>query len=224
MFGVAGRILFHSVALCVTAMVGFSCSNPVLRGKTAGNQMAKQLVHNSKSTTENIELHDLRVIKAGQLRSVAFNFSSKPNMLRQFELDTPKRLVIELSGPISKSSSALMAFTPDEPSIREVRIGEFSEKLRLTIELTNSEIQHVVSKAVNKSIITQFRTSAESDPEIDGQILYFAENADFANIEHTMADEDWGSVYPPTGKISFLSNDHVTINSPAKCRLAIASK
>lgn len=224
MFGVAGRILFHSVALCGIAMAGFSCSNSVLGGRTAGNHMAKQLVHNNKSTIENIELHDLRVIKAGQLRSVAFNFSSKPHMLRQFELDNPKRLVIELSGPISKSTSALMTFTPDEPSIREVRIGEFSEKLRLTIELTNSELQYVLSKTVNKSIITQFRTSAESDPEIDGQILYFAENADFANIEHTMADEDWGSVDPPTEKISFLSNDHVTINSAAKCRLAVASK
>lgn len=224
MFGVAGRILFHSVALCVIAMVGFSCSNSVLRGKTKGNQMAKQLVQNNKSSTETIELHDLRVIKAGQLRNVAFNFSSKPSMLRQFELDNPKRLVIELSGPISKTTPALMAFSPDEPSIREVRIGEFSEKLRLTIELTNSELQYVLSKIVNKSIITQFRTSAESDPEIDGQILYFAENADFANIEYAMADEDWGSVNPPTEKISFLNNDNVTINSPAKCRLAVASK
>jgi len=224
MFLVSGRALFHSGALCGIAMVCFSCSSTVHRGNTTSNQTVQQTASNNINSRESIELHDLRVVKAGQVRSVAFTFSAEPNMLRQFELDNPKRLVMELDGPISKSTSSLGAFKPDDRRITEVRIGEFGKKLRLTIELANADLKYVLSKSQNKSIITQFRTVAESDRGMDAQILYFSENANFAHIQRTMEGEDWGSSNRPVNEISLTEATHFAINSAKKCRLAVKSR
>ena len=224
MFLVSWRALFHSGAVCGIAMVCFSCSSTALTRNTTNNQTEQQTAANDINSRESIELHDLRVVQAGQVHSVAFTFSSEPNMLRQFELDNPKRLVMELDGPIAKSTSSLGACEPDDLRITEVRIGEFGEKLRLTIELANADLEYVLSKSRDKSIITQFRTVAESDPGMDAQILYFSENANFAQIQRTIEAENWASSNRRETEISLAEATHFARNSDKKCRLAVKSR
>jgi type IV pilus assembly protein PilQ len=100
----------------------------------------------TESEAAALAVRDVRVESAGSGKRVVIELSRAPEELRQFTLNTPPRLVIDLAGPRRGLSVREARFPLADDDVSRVRVAPYRGRLRVVLDLSRPLAQYRVER------------------------------------------------------------------------------
>ena len=92
-------------------------------------------VETGAEASPTLSIRDVRVEQTGAGRRVIVALSRAPESMRSFSMDSPPRLVMEVSGPLARTDGREQRFPVDDPVVAKVRAAEYKKRLRIVVDL-----------------------------------------------------------------------------------------